>query len=495
MQSEKHCHLAFGVSLLLTALPGYVYVTNPFHPGSIIQSPFTTTVEENTIVLHKHFSLHVRTSRFHQALAFSKAGAHILAHAYFGGHPARSPSQAEILHAIHQRRFDPTKPYLITGDQFSVFYPRNLGIFYHALLDPRIACSAEGWLNRQRIYLQSTAYALEAFCQGHRLATTLVPIGVQTVVPINIYAYPSDALYGVLYALSTLQDTGQLERLYPMVTGKRYPLATQSAAKALKEEYRDTLQMLLAEYIDHVYDPTTGLVRKQVPLASARDAVIRSSSFYDNVVFWATLERAQQLGLQTAHQPPLDRLKQRILETFWDEASGSFRDDLSESSLRKTTYSSDWLIVLSTGFLNLGEPKERRYAEQSVRYISAHGIDQPFALAYQPPTQAAKEASWVKLFVPSYGREAIWSYWGTEYIKLLILLYRETQEVEYWRIAQTHLTSYAHNIVKHHGFPEVYAPSGAFLRTAFYKSIRKTGWVIDYEQALALSQAEAAGIR
>jgi hypothetical protein len=486
---KKHSYIALGLGLASAALPAYVYLTNPFHRGSIVRSPFTTTVEGNTIALHKRFSLRVRTSRFHRALAFSKAGAHILAHVYFGGHPAKGPSQAGILHAIHQRRFDPTKPYLITGDQFSVFYPRNLGIFYHALLDPRIARSTQGWLNRQRIYLQSTGYALEAFRQAHRLATTLVPIGAHTVVPINIYAYPSDTLYGILYALSTLQDTSQLERLYPLATGRNYPLATQSAAKSLQEDYQDTLQMLLAQYLDHVYDPTTGLVRKQVPLASARDAVIRSSSFYDNVMLWATLQQAQALGLQAVHQPALDQLKRTILDTFWDESSGFFRNDLSEEALLlKTTYSSDWLVVLSTGFLNLGNPEERHYAERSVHYIITNGIDQPFALAYQLSTQSAKEATVVSLFVPSYGREAIWSYWGTEYIKLLILLYRETHEEEYWRVAQTHLSSYANNIVKYQGFPEVYTPDGAFLHTAFYKSIRKTGWVIDYEQAVALCQ-------
>jgi hypothetical protein len=489
---KEHDHVAFGLSLLLAALPAYVYLTNPFHPFSIVQSPFTTSVEGNTIALHKHFSLRVRTDRFHQALAYSKAGAHILAHACFGGHPAESPSQDGILHAIHQRRFDPTRPYLISGDQFSVFYPRNLGIFYHALLDPRIVRSTQGWLNRQRIYLQSTAYALEAFHQAYRLATTLVPIGAHTVVPINIYAYPSDTLYGILYALSTLQDTSQLERLYPFATGKPYPLGTESAAESLQEDYHDTLQMLLAQYVDHVCDPTTGLVRKHVPLSSARDSVIRSSSFYDNVILWATLQQAQQLGIPVAHVPPLDQLKRIILDTFWDEPSGSFRNDLSDASLLKATYSSDWLVVLSTGFLNMGNPQERSYAERSVHYIVTHGIDQPFALAYQLRAQAAKEAPLVSLFAPSYGREAIWSYWGTEYIKLLILLYRETREVEYWRMAQAHLSSYARNIVKYQGFPEVYSPDGAVLRTLFYKSIRKTGWVIDYEEALALSHAETA---
>jgi hypothetical protein len=101
----------------------------------------------------------------------------------------------------------------------------------------------------------------------------------------------------------------------------------------------------------------------------------------------------------------------------------------------------------------------------------------------------------VSLFVPSYGREAIWSYWGTEYIKLLVLLYRETQEEAYVRHARHNLTAYAQNILHYRGFPEVYAPDGSYLHSAFYKSIRKTGWVVDYEQALALYRSEAARTR
>ncbi|HET9946746.1 MAG TPA: hypothetical protein VFQ63_01670 [Patescibacteria group bacterium] len=451
----------------------WVFVTNPFHSLNIIQQPFSTTIKNNQIVLHQNYSLHVVTNPILRAFAYYKSAAHIIANVYLGSPKTLSLTESGIIAEIHQLRFNPSFPYLISGDHFVVFYPRNLGIFYASTLDSSTALNKNDWENRQRIFLQSTAYALDTFSKLHNTTTTIVPIGSTEVVPINIFTYPSDSLYGVLYALSQLQQSGS----------DVYPLKTQEAAKKLLLSYHKNLEELLLVYRKTVYDQKTGLIKKSIHLSSARDAAIRQSSFYDNVIYWKTLSLASNLGIISIPQDDLDRLKQRIIQAFWYEKGGYFIDDLSSDSLSAHSYSSDWLIGVSTGFFDLSNQMDQQYVTRAITYIQENKIDKPFGLKYQSATDRSKEFFFVRYFVPSYGEDAIWSHWGMEYIKTLELLYQATQNSAYKRAAKENLDAYDRNIVEYRGYPEVYTSSGKFLENIFYKSIRQTGWVVNFEEA------------
>ncbi|MCZ3174235.1 hypothetical protein NYZ25_19900, partial [Acinetobacter baumannii] len=85
-------------------------------------------------------------------------------------------------------------------------YVRNLGVFYYPLLDRSIPSTTEDWHDRQIVYLQTVAYALGVFAQHPQLSTTIVPTSRYGATCINIYAYPSDTLYGILYALAVLSS-------------------------------------------------------------------------------------------------------------------------------------------------------------------------------------------------------------------------------------------------------------------------------------------------
>lgn len=73
-----------------------------------------------------------------------------------------------------------------------------------------------------------------------------------------------------------------------------------------------------------------------------------------------------------------------------------------------------------------------------------------------------------------------------EYIKCLLLLYRSSKKPEYLREADKQIESYKRAMVRDGGFPEVYDKDGNLLQTLLYRSIRQTGWVVGFEQALAL---------
>jgi hypothetical protein len=121
-----------------------------------------------------------------------------------------------------------------------------------------------------------------------------------------------------------------------------------------------------------------------------------------------------------------------------------------------------------------------------VQHIQHEGIDQPFPLRYHKDTRAHRQFFMVRLAVASYGGDAIWSFWGMEYIKTLLLLFKHTGTDTYLAAADRHIAAYERNMVRDGGFPEVYDSRGKLLQTALYCSIRQTGWVIGFEQVRAM---------
>ena len=330
-------------------------------------------------------------------------------------------------------RFDPKKLLVISGDQFSALYVGNLGVFYYPLLDRAIPSTTADWHKRQMVYLQTVAYALGVFAQHPRLTTTIVPTSRYAATCVDIYAYPSDTLYGILYALAILSSK---KAAHPYgYAPALHQLNSKSASRLLLGEYRDVLTAHYRRYRETVFDEDELLIGKSIHLSGAKDITRRTSSFYDNVIFWKTTKLAMSLKLIEKDEDFLRRLKANILRTFWFGDEGYFLEDLDRVSVERRYYSSDWLMVLATGFLDPADPNERSYFIRSVEYIQATGVDQPFGLRYHNDTRAHRQFLPVRLAVASYGGDAIWSFWGMDYIKVLLELHRETGQAHYLETA------------------------------------------------------------
>jgi hypothetical protein len=395
---------------------------------------------------------------------------------------AQATSVEGIIAAIHAHRFSPRKLLLISGDHFSALFVRNLGVFYYPMLDRTIEGTEEDWQDRQVVYLQTVAYALGVFEKSPVPTTTIVPTGRYRATCVNFYAYPSDTVYGIFFALAALLGKESARVSDYKDSQPSHRLLTVPAALLLNKEYATTLVELYEHYRRTVFDEASGLIRSDIHLSGAKDITRRRSAFYDNVIFWKTTRLAMTLKKIPNDTAFLDSLKQRILATFWREDEGYFLEDLSDEAQQHGYYSSDWLIVLATGFLRPADPQERHYFEESVRYIQTHGIDKPFAIKYQQETRAHRQFLAVRLAVASYGGDAIWSFWGMEYIKVLLLLYRSTHRKSYLTAADHHIAAYERAMLRDGGFPEVYDAKGKLLQTPLYRSIRQTGWVIGFEQ-------------
>lgn len=462
----------------------WLHFTNPFAAINIVDQPYTTYMENGEIKVKKHFDLEVLGGPIAESLGYYKGGFLIAQNNLFGGDPARAATPPSILDEIYRQRFDREKPYLISGDQFSVFYPRDISIFYNAMINPFTAHDQADWENRQRLYLQTALYATDVFAKAGKITTTVVPIGPKSVLLTQVHpgSKPSDTLHGILYAFWTLQDEQKFQ-------DAPYKLQTVKVTRLLTRAREADLKKLLKIYLNDVRDPATGLVKRGVVLSGARDGIHRESSFYDNLILWHTLTLADRLGVSQAAPDELENMRQKIIGLYWDEAEGHFKDDLKNRAAR-SNYSSDWLVALPVGFLNPADPNDRRYLESSVTFMRAEKVAEPLPIKYTVKAEP-ESAPWiVRTFVPNYGGNAIWSYWGAEYLTLLANLYHQTQKPSYRDEAERGIAKYLEKIEKYGGFPETFTPEGEFLSSIAYKSILRTGWAVQLEAAMQILEPE-----
>lgn len=488
-KSRRRAYAIVTVFILLLGL--FSYLTNPFVRFSVVVDPYNEVVqsEDGQLRLNESSELFLRDRFFHRQVAYLKSGWHIVTGKLSGGPKAKGSSVDEIIAEIHALRFNPQEPFLISGDHFSVLYPRSLGIFYHSILDPRTALDTQDWQNRQLIYLKTTAYALQVYENSDRLSTTIVPVGPKSVALMNIYAPPVDTLYSLLYALRVMQDERVLLQTYPFGSAALVdlpPLQTKQAAKELTDEYRVSLRRHWERFRLEVFDEQTQLIKREIRLAGTKDMAQRSSAFYDNVIFWRTAQLAMELEIIEKDQAFLDQLKLNILNTFWLEEEGYFLDDLSPESIQNKWYSGDWLIAYQTGFLRPDNPTEREMLERSVAHIQRNAMDQPFGVQYSTDTRPQQLYFFVRVGAPDYGSTSIWSNWGMEYTKLLAHLSQVTGNEQYLFQAAQQISAYSYNIKRYRGYPELYDSEGDFFQQRFYKSVRQTGWVVTFEQARAM---------
>lgn len=383
-------------------------------------------------------------------LSYIKNGIHMAEYALVRKTRIRGEASPQfIAQKILEKRLDESMPFLISGDHFPLHYPRNMGIFYYPAYDMK---EARGILRKTLLF------NLEVFGQTKKLYTTIVPISRHHVTPIQVYAYPSDTMYSILYAAHRINDHEILHR------------------------YRSLMQELLDGYLQTVFDKKTGYIRTDIHLSGIKDISKRRGAFYDNVILWATLKLATHCGL--THAINVAQLKKSILNMFWNDTDGYFYEDTQIHFADR--YSSDWLVVYFTQFLDLHNKTERAYYERIIHYIQSNHIAEPIPLRYHINDHARNQFHVVRLFLPEYGGSAIWSFWGMEYCKVLIELSQITENRAYLMQAGAYLEAYEKNMVEAGGFPETFSTNGTVLHKPWYRSIIVNGWVVNYLQAKQL---------
>jgi phosphatidylglycerophosphate synthase len=439
----------------------YLLAACPYSSDTFAESPFTTRYEQGRVVLVQDYKMQVYHGWFFSSVSYIQQ---MVADIWMRTQNRAEPGNtyAQIVANIHSQRFDPNRPYVISGDQFEGLYIRNMGVFYQDLLDPHTALNTTDWHNRERIAIQTLAYSMAATQQLHYPVTTLSPISPRGVVAVNFWSYPSDTMYSLMQTLQTLEANPE----------------TRQAALQLQAEYGGGLRSAYVNYIMTVRDVKTGMVRSNIQLSSARDAVKRESSFYDNVILWKSEQLAAQFGFSHDTPQKLATLHQSIMSRYWSNKDGHFIDDVAPGDAN--SYSSDWLFALTTGFLEPSNPSDLTKLEKISDYIDKQHLASPLPIRYTND-QNQNEDFFVKYFASSYGNTAVWSYWGDLYIAFEENLYQQTGNVLYAQHVESGLYAWRRIVVQDKSYPETLTSNGKVLKTLVYESIRRNGWVVDLE--------------
>ncbi len=361
--------------------------------------------------------------------------------------------------------------YLYTGGHYTDFYIRNLGTFANKLVNATAADSAEEWIERLSLIERSTDLALSVFQSYNQITTTIVQLENGKYVPINIYAQPSDSLPSLLRILHQLNNLDQQVTHFPISTEQQTRIhEIQRLSRQRTSQYSEFLKEKSDEYVTEFTD-STGLIKKDIVLSGIKDAWIRKSSLYDNVMLFAVYKYNDELNLHSGWGAKADQIKSLLLTERWDGTSGIFYDEAPESKFNY--FSADNLITFEMGMLSASNPQDRPYLESIVAYIQKKQLDQPFPLKTTELRIPSKEHLPVRIFAPNYIGTTIWSYWGMLYIDLLTELNQNEK-------AAKDLTFYSQNIQKYNGFPELYAPDGTIYKTPFYHSVNDMIWGIYY---------------
>lgn len=394
-------------------------------------------------------------------------------------------SAEEIVETIVERR---TKNnYLFTGGHYTDFYPRNLGTFANKLLDPLAADDASEWLDRVELMVRSTEIALDVFDEYDQITTTIVQLDNGKYVPIDVYVRPSDSLPSILRVLHQMRYIQEQPRVFVLGAEEqvRLQILQERAAQSMAS-HRAFLVSESEKYIQELVD-AEGLIRTDVKLSGIKDALIRHSAFYDNVMLWGVYHFGYELGLKPEWEDMGRQTMWNIVSRYWTDEYGFFYDE-HPAHVKQPYLSADVLVAYDFGMIQPNNPQHWVFLNRIHEYIQRTGMDKPFPLKGTELRIPEKEHLPVRLFAPNYWGTTIWSYWGMVYTNMLLDLaaYGDSPDTpltypkEYRELSKQHLDAYTERIEYYRGFPELYHPTGEQYRLPVYRSVNDMVWGIYY---------------
>lgn len=395
----------------------------------------------------------------------------------------------QIHEKISKQRFNPRHPYLTSGDHFSSFYPRNLGLFYSYSLIPNNTINITDYQNRLSTYLNSLHFCL-GFFENRKPTTTIVPIFRSYFYSANIYREPSDTLLSIFLSFDRLinpQDNSYEN------SDSGYKISQEQAQKyalTLLDEFKLDLYGKVLDLLGKI-NIEESLLDNKYSFSGIRDGIIRNQCFYDNVCLWKTLDLAIKLDIVSENElegfETLATIKSSIINTFVVDGVIYDKSKNIEVVDNPLNLSADFLVAYSTGFFNTKEKLDSQVLIATIKRFEKYSLIHKLGIQYSK--ENSKYTQWaVKLVCPSYMGKSIWSHWSVELGMVCLDLIKNQSEnkispndIGYLTgIAQNIYSSTNQKIVQYQGYPELYNLNGVIFANFFYSSILQTGWIVNF---------------
>jgi hypothetical protein len=289
-----------------------------------------------------------------------------------------------------------------SAGHFKQFWTRDLSMCTPAL------CR----LGRRDQVVQSLAWGLERFEKAGRITTTIF----NRRFPRDVYAYASDSLPMLLFALRTAD------------------------APHLIDRHRALLTREIARYVEKVFDPELGMARADGYFSGPRDCMTGRSTVFANTMLALLIKVLDGDGRLPNPLAGHD-LAARIVRHYW--TGDYFRD-----SLDRELPSGDanlWPFFFDV----LDDPEMKRRAFST---LETRGFTRPVPLRYFERRLPEAELPIPRFFTPNYQGDPSWTQLGPAYLHQLATVDRPKME--------EHRAAMARFIERDGNYLELYNPDG-----------------------------------
>ncbi len=256
-----------------------------------------------------------------------------------------------------------------SAGHFKQFWTRDLSMCTPAL------CR----LGRRDQVIASLAWGLERFEKAGRITTTIF----NRRFPRDVYAYASDSLPMLLFALREADATHLIDR------------------------HRDLLAKETARYFEMVFDPELGMARTTGYFSGPRDCMTGRSTVFANTMI-ALLIKLLDVDQRLPNPLAGHDLPALIVRHYW--TGEYFRD-----SLDRELPSGDanvWPF-----FFNIIDDLEMQ--RRAFGTLEARGFTRPVPLRYFERRMPEAELPIPRFFTPNYQGDPSWTQLGPAYLKVL----------------------------------------------------------------------------
>lgn len=272
-----------------------------------------------------------------------------------------------------------------SGGHFKQFWMRDL-----AMCTPALCRLGE----RERV-IQSLAWGLERFERAGRVTTTIF----NRRFPRDVYAYGSDSLPMLLYALRAAD------------------------ADHLIDRHRALLAREIERYVRTVFDPELGLARADGYFSGPRDCMTGRSTVFANTML-ALL--AQLLDGDARLPNPLagHDLTSRMIRHYW--SGDYFRDSLC----REIPSGDANVYPFFYGVVNDAEMKRR-----AMRTLEERAFTEPVPIRYFEQRLPEAELPVPRIATPNYQGDPSWTQLGPAFLHVLKSVDRPRMEAQRSKMA------------------------------------------------------------
>jgi len=382
-----------------------------------------------------------------------------------------------------KRAFHPRRPFITTGTPHSrAIYPRNYAWFYPCLLDRNSIIDLADAEHRIDLLVRGLSIILR---NGTNLPfpTTFIPLTSRRFATINYVRKPSDSLLGVLAGIQTLTNA-------PLAEGTTFESAFARARQEGHRLFNDHLPILRFQFESLIASlapftfggVTTLIIDRDESRSSATDTRIDRQRFVTNANVWATLVKAERLGLFSRGEieerigRSINEFKRELLALFGRQ--GYIVNSLeSVGSLPARNVTLDFCHVFDGFWSFESEEEVELFRNTADIFLKNNMLQDDSSRCFLIAADNPDISFFNRIGAASYHGRTMWPTFNVEFAdRLLDLPDRQGHAGEYHVVARrilTQLRAYSETLVF---YPEILRPNGVPYRTWIYRCAHADSW-------------------